>query len=262
MGRASLGLVLAVILFLACGGTGSTDLFTGSSSSTTSASASSSNTAGSTGGMGGAGTSSTTSSAATVGQGGAGGCLRCSTALTQNVTLGGYPSPATEWCAGSQPLWLDVIQCGCVGVCYGSCFTAGWKACTSNLGAMPASCHDCLSLQGSTCSVPWDACLSDDGTQGQGGAGGGCQPGYLSCVGKCTDVQNDPGHCGTCKHKCAVGQTCVGGTCMGEVTTTATGGAACNAFCDGCGCPSAECSACCSAQGKADVCTNGVCGCF
>ena len=41
-----------------------------------------------------------------------------------------------------------------------------------------------------------------------------------------------------------------------------TGGEVCNFFCEGCSCPSTQCSMCCAMKDKADVCQNGSCFCF
>jgi hypothetical protein len=36
----------------------------------------------------------------------------------------------------------------------------------------------------------------------------------------------------------------------------------CNQFCNGCTCPSPECTMCCAQMGKVDTCGGGMCGCF
>lgn len=42
---------------------------------------------------------------------------------------------------------------------------------------------------------------------------GGCAPGFLCCGNVCTDVQNDPTHCGACNKTCPPGDLCQDGDC-------------------------------------------------
>jgi hypothetical protein len=62
------------------------------------------------------------------------------------------------------------------------------------------------------------------------------------------------------------GSSSAGSTSAGSTTTATTdgttGAAGCDQFCNGCACPSDECTMCCAQKGMVDVCGGGMCGCF
>lgn len=58
------------------------------------------------------------------------------------------------------------------------------------------------------CSSGW---IVQDGTHC--GCGPACEADQMCCDGSCTDLQNDPHHCGSCGGQCSRWQTCSQGHC-------------------------------------------------
>lgn len=84
------------------------------------------------------------------------------------------------------------------------------------------------------------------------GGGGTCTPacgtGRDCCEGECTNLQNDPRHCGGCGTECGDGEICQGGAC-GEPaceTTCGAGETCCGSECCGAG------TLCCDPQGPVE----------
>jgi len=51
-------------------------------------------------------------------------------------------------------------------------------------------------------------------------------------------------------------------TTTADGESSGTGGDVCDIYCNGCTCPSTQCSMCCASKDKADACQNGKCTCF
>src|SRR6185295_8997130 len=70
---------------------------------------------------------------------------------------------------------------------------------------------------GAPCA-PGETCV-DEGCRAAGGGGGAvvCPGGQSDCGGGvCTDVTTDSHNCGVCGFTCAAGETCTGGSCVGQ----------------------------------------------
>jgi hypothetical protein len=111
-------------------------------------------------------------------------------------------------------------------------YTPCGNACL-NLNSDPGNCgtcgHMCPQPLNSTatctngkcgfaCNAGYTPCGSQCCPSGQKcnpNTGQCCPPGRDPCGKICVDLKTDPGNCGDCGHKCAAGQHCSGGTCVG-----------------------------------------------
>ena len=66
-----------------------------------------------------------------------------------------------------------------------------------------------------------DGSALDVAADGNGCAGAG----QMNCAGACVDSQTSVTHCGACENTCAVGQSCVSGTCRCVGAQVSCGGA-------------------------------------
>ncbi|MEK7473635.1 MAG: hypothetical protein AAB668_02830 [Patescibacteria group bacterium] len=65
---------------------------------------------------------------------------------------------------------------------------------------MTVACSDLISCIGNVLITSPDLCM--------------CAPGFPSCSGLCTDIQNDPYSCGTCGNACRIREVCTAAACV------------------------------------------------
>jgi hypothetical protein len=100
------------------------------------------------------------------------------------------------------------------------------------------------------------ACAKGGGIDAAAGAGGG----HGGAAGGATTGGGRGGAGGT-----SVASSAVSSTTSLNIAAASTGASsanACDAYCNGCACPSDECTMCCAGHQKADVCQGGMCFCF
>lgn len=88
-------------------------------------------------------------------------------------------------------------------------------------------------------------------------SGCSCPLGLTNCTIGCTDLKTDADNCGACGHTCAVGQTCLNGTCG----TCPPGSINCNGNCVNPENDQNNCGACNNTCTAGQTCQNGHCLC-
>ncbi len=84
--------------------------------------------------------------------------------------------------------------------------------------------------------------------------GGMCPPDETSCDGVCTDVDDDPEHCGACSIGCDAGEACIDGACTAPCALEVCGTECIDTTID-----PAHCGACGRQCDSSAVCTDSVC---
>ncbi len=113
-----------------------------------------------------------------------------------------------------------------------------------------------LMLSAAACesSVVVRPCADGDcGGNGEG-AGDACGPGTKLCDGECTNVANDPDHCGACGNDCTAGGFCVSGACQHDCPLET-----CGDFCVDTKSDPKHCGFCFNACDAGEACSQGSC---
>ncbi|HEY8428356.1 MAG TPA: hypothetical protein VIL20_08275 [Sandaracinaceae bacterium] len=171
----------------------------------------------------------------------------------------GAPCAAPSDCASGIcfPTGAGMARCSEACESNGDC-PPGW-ACGVYRSNMVCTCE----AQGERCNALDDDCDGrvDEGPPESIGCAMGelCTAGACACPSErqcggpgCTDIDNDPLHCGACGHECASTQRCVAGSCCTPSAET------CNGADDDCDGSVDEGGADC---GPGEVCTAGACTC-
>ncbi|MCA3011848.1 MAG: hypothetical protein INH41_05540, partial [Myxococcaceae bacterium] len=155
------------------------------------------------------------------------------------------PVPCTECGGACVDLQNDRRHCGACGtecsagsVCTaGACVAVG-ATCAAPLAACTGGCFDlkndpahfgtCTTVCGAT-----EFCRAGQCTDRSSDAGAvSCPMGSQLCSGVCFDLQNDPGHCGSCTRVCATSEYCRAGNCTSLMSDA--GAPACPSGTSGC----------------------------
>jgi hypothetical protein len=98
----------------------------------------------------------------------------------------------------------------------------------------------------------------DSGLPPDSGSPPSCGAGKTACDGGCSDLQLDPGNCGTCGHACGASQSCMAGACAQECNTGFT---ACSNSCVNLTNDKENCGMCGMACAPTQVCRMSACDC-
>jgi len=130
---------------------------------------------------------------------------------------------------------------------------------------MFTECHsvDRGSLGPARLLAAWVLLLGGCAGNDEGGVGmdpgDACPPDWSLCGDVCADLQGDGAHCGQCGRRCATGEICSAGSCVG---LCGDGQSLCGASCVDLRVDSAHCGACGVACAVGQRCTNGTCVCL